>query len=374
MRRTLRSLFTLLLILSLGAACGSCGRRSQLPERESGHPILLVHADQGSPKERANDRSWLELIESTLGGCDVTGSARFVASSAADSLTNRIVIVFTHAALAELDTLGIGAVTAYVQQGGIAFLDTPEGPWAKAAGLRILFSKEHEQLDWPSQLSWQTNASISSPSEPTAPGLKAMPGSLPPLSLHFVQSGLRPVSYGLRSVGNPFGMSSIWWTSRGKGGFLTQSLCLPQLMRGLEKNSSLPAARKAQWRSAIVDALLSPDIFPVPFPRVWAQPFDGALASAQELQWRAFKREIHFLPSWQAPRTLELKMTVPGDEFEAAIAVPQRWRGRTLSDWTSSFARARSRRVREGGREWRLVSLPPGESTLSLRYRPARWR
>lgn len=369
MRRTLRSLLPLLFILSLGAACSSCGHRSQLPRRESGHPILLVHADEGSARERANDRTWFELIESTFGGCDVTGSKHFAAASATDTLTNRLMIVFTHAALGELDTLGIGAVNAYVRQGGIAFLDTPEGPWAKAAGLRILFRKEHEQLDWPSQLGWQTDASVSSQFEPTASGLKSMPGALPPLSLHFVQSGLRPVSYGLRSVGNPLGMSSIWWTGRGEGGFLTQSLCLPQLVREIEESSSLPADRKAQWRSAIVDALLAPDIFPLPFPRIWPQPFDSTLAAAEGAPWRAFKRGIHFHPSWHAPRTLELKLTVPGEEFESAIAVPQRWRGRTLSDWTGSFAQARSRRVREGGREWRLLSLPAGESTLTLRYR-----
>ncbi len=370
MRRTLPTLFSLLLVLSLSGALNSCGRQRQISSRDSGHPILLVHADKGGAQAQENDQLWNELIDSTFGGCDVTGAARFSRSLADSSLAGRVMIVFTHAALAELDTSSTGKVEVFVRQGGIAFLDAPEGPWTKLAGLRILFRKEHEQLSWPAQLGWRTGASSSSGTGLVPPAGKAIPASLPPISLHFVQSGLRPVSYGLRSVGNPFGMSSIWWTARGQGGFLSQALCLPQLLREVQKNSSLSDERKAQWRTAIVNALLSPDIFPLPFPRLSPQPCDSSLGSFSEPAWQAFKRKIHFVPVWHAPQTLELKLAVSGDEFRAAIALPRRWRGRTLSDWSSSFPRAESRRVEAGGREWRLVCLPAGESTLSLRYRP----
>ncbi|HKI85032.1 MAG TPA: hypothetical protein VKA63_11935 [Candidatus Krumholzibacteria bacterium] len=370
MRRTLLFLLPILLLLSSSGALSSCGHRSQNNERETGHPILLVHADRAGSDELRNDRLWRELIDSTLGGCDLMGTARFAASPAQKTLNDRILVVLTHAAMAELDTLSLGKLGAFVEQGGIAMLDTPEGPWAKTAGLRILFSKEHDQLSWPAQLGWETGSSISSAFDANAPGQKAMPASLPPLSIHFVQSGLRPVSYGLRSVGNPFGMSSIWWTSRGQGGYLSQALCLPRLLRALEKSSTLGEQREAQWRTAIIDALLSPDIFPLPFPRLWPQPCDRSLSSLSQPEWRQFRREIHFLPSWQAPRTLQLKLEVPGEDFRAAIALPRRWRDRTLSDWNSSFPRPKSQRVEAGGREWRLVCLPPGESTLTLSYRP----
>ena len=344
-----------------------------LPVRDTGHPILLIHAKKSSGQEAENDRIWREVVESTFGGCDVWSTARLRSSAARDSLSRRLVVVFTHAALTELDTLEIARVQEYVKGGGVALLDTPPKPWAKVAGVEVRFVREREELPWPQALSWRTGSSNPPSWQPGKSGAGALPSDLPPAALHFTQLGFRPASYGLRSVGNPFGMSSIWWTSRGTGGWLTESLCLPCLLRSLEHESSLTKERRAQWREAIVHALLSPDIFPLPFPRVWAEPFSPLGSVDRQEDWQALRGKIHLSPSWHAPRTLELKVVVPASDFSAAVAVPLRWRGRSLSSWSSSWEKARTRSVEHGGAGWRLLSVPAGESTLSLRYSPTRW-
>ncbi len=375
MRRTVPLFLALLAILPFGGTFGcSPGGSPSLPKRETGHPILLIHAQKSGNEEAKNDRVWAETLESTFGGCDLWGSARFAASVKHDSLSNRLLVVFTHAALSELDTLTIERVNEYVKRGGIAFLDTPPEPWATAAGLRAVFTREREELPWPQALSWHTGAPNSSNWNTAESSEGALPGSLPPAPLRFTQLGFRPASYGLRSVGSPFGMSSIWWTSRGKGGWISEALCLPCLLQALARDSSLSEIRRAQWRAAIVHALLAPDIFPLPIPHVGDSPFSPPPTADRLEEWRALRMGVHLAPTWQAPRTLHLRVSVPSQNFTAAVAVPLRWRGRSLSDWTSSWSKTQSKSAQHGGQDWRLFSVPAGESTLDLRYSPTRWR
>jgi hypothetical protein len=210
-------------------------------------------------------------------------------------------------------------------------------------------------------------------------GLQAN-GAPPPLYLDLELRYLvqRPRSRGVRNVGTPFGVPSVWWKPEGAGGFVSLGVPLPELVEGIQGHSDLDAQQRQRWRSAAVESTLDPDVFPRLYPRVWlrstpsqaSSPANEALVEARaRLRWsvEAVGKEAH---------RLEILQSTP--ELELELALPLRWRGQILADWHCDWPGAQSRKVLGPQREWRVVRAPPQEGTLELRYRLAqgavRWR
>ncbi len=357
-----------------------CGRRTDnsILRRATGHPILLLR----NPAPTSLDRRWLSALDEVFGGCDVLNADAFVPGAAATILSGRSLLILSHDALAAVDTSIVREMIPFFERGGVVLMDTPGPEWSQVAGLRLVATREQTHLPWPRPRNFAP-VLVKERQGGTRgePDLFRIPDPAP-LPLPHRSWIHRPDTYGVQSRLSPFGHSEIWWHRQEAGGWITESESLPLLLQALEELKPPLHPSRRQWAQAVLDALLDPDAFPAPWPRVWAVPYDPKIRVDDPERWAQLRRSIQLRPRWIDDVHLEVTITRsrPGGAAQPrpALAVPLQWQGRALVDWKADWSGAASRKTVRNAHIFRLIALGDDGGRLILNYRPtgasARWR
>ncbi len=291
--------------------------------------------------------------------------------SSQSAASPRELVVFTHAALAASDSADLRRASEPLRGGQLALLDRPMEFWESTAGLRDL-GRQTLPSKWPEQR-WSTWSPSPRPSRRDAAdsphdATSLAPNSiaqLPPLELEYLV--LRPIAHGVRNVGRPLGLPTVWWKPEGQGGWITLGLPLAEILDAIRSHDELDQDSREHWASVVLESCLDPDIFPRPYPRVWPHAALDAPGEAgpphptrATLNWST---HVNGAGGFR----IEFERSSPGLELE--FALPQRWRNQVLVDWDADWPGARSRKRVGYGREWRIVRAPEAEGSLELSYR-----
>ena len=361
-------------VLAFSPGCGGQDYDTSLLQRQSGHPVLLVRG----PTPASEDQLWMEALDQTLGGCDVLSANSLAPGAIAQALQGRALVIFSHSALASLDTLAAQRMESFFEEGGIALLDTPDGAWAANAGLRAMGTRIETTLPWP-----RLRPTFGPLLRGGEPGQEQETRPSPPLTalrLRHERWIHRPAVSGVRVRLSPFGRPAVWWTPHSGEAWITESLSLPSLLEGIRRQKTLTHEQRERWQEAVEEALLDPAAFPFPWPRIWPTPFAENAPALDNGSWDLLRRSVHLRPRWLSENQLEIALRLeevqaPGTEESAftsqlAIAVPVRWHGRVLADWHVSWDSPHGRRAVAFQRPWQLVALNEKEGRLILDYRP----